>query len=113
MRTRLDPRHRSETVKVNYLAPSGAEMSIIATFGFDDQGRIKEVFCAGFKKESDVVALANDASILMSRCLQHGDSLEELSAALGENRVEGQPPPGLPSSIIGAIARAGLAVRDG
>jgi hypothetical protein len=65
------------------------------TFGFDENGELREVFCADFKAGSDMHAVVTDACILLSRLLQHGDSSTELARTLCN-----------PPSLIGSIARA-------
>jgi hypothetical protein len=89
---------------------TGSVHTILATFGFDENKRLKEVFCASFKRDGSMVALANDACILLSRLLQHGDTIEVIVDSLGENRAEGETS-GPPSSLIGAIARVAVSVQ--
>jgi hypothetical protein len=73
----------------------GKTISLTVTFGFNEAGEVREVFCADFKAGSDMHAAVTDACILMSRLLQHGDAPEELAKTLCE-----------PPSLIGCIARA-------
>lgn len=110
MRTKLPPRRFSITTRVIFEAAGGAEQHLIVTFGFDDDGRIREAFCASFHATSSILALANDACILLSRVLQYGEDIAALAGSLGENRPEGASG-GPPASIIGAIARAGAQIQ--
>ena len=106
-RKRLDNRHFSVTTHVEWQG-----QKLVVTYGFDiTHNHVREAFCAAFKRESDVVALANDAAILLSRLLQHeNEHIETIAKSLGENRVEGQTS-GPPASLIGAIARRGAEVE--
>ena len=104
-RKRLDPRHPSLTTKVVWANGYGAEQHFIVTFGIDDKHQIREAFCASFKRDSDMVALANDACILLSRLLQMQISMEDIANSLGENA-------GQPASIIGTITKAGLEMQQ-
>jgi hypothetical protein len=111
MRTRLRTRHASETTIVHWESSAGPSHKLIITFGFDRQGIIKEAFCASFKGHSEMCALANDACIILSKLLQHGESIADVSNSLGENRGEGDTH-GPPASILGAIARKGAEVQQ-
>lgn len=92
MRTKLPDRRQSETRKMTVVHAGGKETKILITIGFDDDGVAKEVFCADFKAGSDLHALVMDACILISRCLQHGDTVVDLAKAMCEG-----------PSVIGAI----------
>ena len=106
-RTRLTTRHTSVTTNIHWTSPNGIDQKFVVTYGFDDKHQIREVFCAGFKAGTDLVAFANDACILLSRLLQHGEHLADISKTLGENRQEGQTQ-GPPASVLGAIVRKGM-----
>jgi hypothetical protein len=98
--------------------------------GMDDQGRAREVFVDGPKQGSDMEAIIDDACVLLSILLQHGESAAEVYGHLGREGVfvDGVPPEALEdgledlgaASIIGEIARqvvaeeasAGPVIRD-
>lgn len=108
----LPSRRQSMTTTVVWSpSPGGPGQKLVVTFGFDDAGQLREAFCASFRAGSSLVALANDACILLSRLLQHGDSINVVSRSLGENREEGAAL-GPPSSLVGAIARKAVEVSD-
>lgn len=100
MRKKLPSRRYIETHKITHATNDGSEQSLIVSYGVND-GQVQEVFCSSFKVGSDMMSLAIDASILLSRCLQHGDTLEELHQALCS-----------PESIIGTLAKAGLCLEE-
>lgn len=112
LRSKLEDRHYSVTTKIEWRRGEGPDHHLIITYGFNGKGRIKEAFCAAFRRDSDMVALANDACILLSRLLQFGDKLENIVPSLGEDRGEGQNA-GPPSSLIGAIARKAIEIERG
>ena len=75
--------------------------------------RIVECFYSrtgSVKQGSDIDALLTDACIAVSLLLRHGASLSSLAEAFGENRGFDNLP-GPPSSVLGAIARAGAALE--
>lgn len=113
-RDRLPDRRYGVTVKVEWGQLGGPDHAALVTYGFDGEpgrgGRIKEAFVASFKAVSPLIALVNDACILYSRALQHGDTLEELAATMVENRPEGSET-GPPASMVGAVARAAVEVQ--
>jgi len=100
MRTRLADRRPSVTGRVPFIMADGKEITLTVTFGFDENGNVREVFCADFKAGSDMHATVMDACILLSRLLQHGDQPEELAKTLCE-----------PPSLVGCIARAASLVQ--
>lgn len=110
MREKLPNRRLQITSKVQYLDifAQGRPMEIEVSFGFDENGIIKELFIAS--KTHPLTPLLNDICILISRLLQHGDTIEGVAEGLGENRNEGQVI-GSPASYIGAIARQGMVVQ--
>jgi len=112
MRIRLNTRHPSVTTKIAWRSGVAGDQHLIVTYGLDERGRIKEAFCASFRAAGDVIALANDARILFSRLLQHGDDLLSIAKSLGEDRVEGAAS-GPPSSLVGAIARKAVEIESG
>lgn len=108
-RVHLKNRRLNTTLKVSWRGR--VDLSILITFGFDDTYNIKEAFVAGFRDDVEVNAMACDACILLSRGLQHGDTLSDLANALLENRAEGETS-GSPSSMIGAIVRTALQLQN-
>lgn len=110
MREKLPSRRLQITSKVQYLDifAQGRPMEIEVSFGFDREHRVKELFIAS--KTHPLTPLLNDICILISRLLQHGDTIASIADGLGENRNEGQAV-GAPSSFIGAIVRQGLTVE--
>ena len=110
MREKLPNRRLQVTSRVQYLDifAQGRPMEIEVSFGFDHQLSLKELFIAS--KTHMLTPLLNDICILISRLLQHGDTIESISDGLGENRNEGEAI-GAPSSFIGAIVRQGVTVQ--
>lgn len=114
-RRKLSARRACVTVRVQWAPPGGKDHSILVTFGFDGEGpgfggKIKEVFVASFRANAGLVALVNDACIMYSRLLQHGDSLEQLAATMVEDRYEGEDS-GPPASMLGAVARKAVELQ--
>lgn len=64
--------------------------------GLDDQDRVRELFIHGGKSGSHIEGLQQDCAVLISRCLQHGDSVEEIRRTLGR-QSDGEP-----ASLAGA-----------
>lgn len=110
-RTPLPNRRDCVVEDVKHITASGHELTLPVTFGFDADGRIREFFCTPAKSGTDIQALINDGALMASILLQHGVSISELAAALGENRGEGEKS-GAPSSAFGAIARAGVLIEQ-
>lgn len=110
MREKLPNRRPQITSTVKYQDPyaQGRGMEIEVSFGFNARGVLKELFINS--KTHPLTPLLNDICILISRLLQHGDTIESIAEGLGENRSEGQTA-GAPSSFIGAIARQGVTVQ--
>ena len=72
-------------------------MKVYVDAGLSESGAVKEVF---LRDRSHTVAdldhMLDYVAVLVSRCLQHGDALEELRRSMGRH------PGGRPSSLIGA-----------
>jgi hypothetical protein len=83
-------------------------MEFEISFGFDHARVLKELFISS--KTHPLTPLLNDICILISRLLQHGDTIESLASGLGENRNEGETL-GAPSSFVGAIVRQGCTIQ--
>lgn len=108
MRVALPNRRRQVTDVVTH-----DNRDYLVTFGLGTDGLIRESFCTtAAKTGTDMQAFINDACIAVSLLLQHGMTMAELAAAFGENRNEGEKS-GPPSSVLGAIARAGAAIDAG
>lgn len=109
-REKLPNRRLQITANVQYLDifAQGRPMEIEVSFGFDHKRVLKELFINS--KTHPLTPLLNDICILMSRLLQHGDTIESIAEGLGENRNEGEAL-GAPSTFIGAIARQGVTVQ--
>ena len=81
------------------------------TFGFDEAGRVREVFMRSTKEGNDFSALMVDACIAASMLLQHGETMASLAASFGENRADGEKS-GAPQSALGAIVRRGAMLDE-
>lgn len=110
MREKLPNRRNQITSSVHYQDPyaQGRGMEFEISFGFDHARVVKELFINS--KSHALTPLLNDICILISRLLQHGDTIESIAEGLGENRNEGETL-GAPSSFVGAIARQGCTVQ--
>jgi hypothetical protein len=75
--------------------------------GPDAAGVVREVFLrGGAKVRSHLDYQLDDVGVLISRLLQHGDTLAEIAKGLGRGEV------GEPMSIIGASADALLELEN-
>lgn len=118
MRTKLPNRRRAFTQKVMHCMANGEPAEYLITFGIDDEGTVREVFCANPAPEkgkrsltgSDIHAMLSDGCLMISLHLQTGAEIEKLVKSFGENRNEGEAK-GLPSSVFGSIARAILVLQ--
>lgn len=96
-RERLPDRRPSITV-----CAEGIGCSFSVTLGFANDGRVLEIFARAVgKHDSDQDRFVDDVAVLLSRLLQHGDSLQNIAAGLGS--INGQP-----ISPVGIIVRAAL-----
>ena len=102
MRTKLANKRGSVNVTLAHALPAGRELRFHVTFGFDDNGDVREVFCADFRAGSETHAQIMDACILLSRLLQHGDEPRELHKSMCS-----------PPSLIGPIVRAIMLEQGG
>ena len=98
MRTKPPTRRHSINLKIPVVLDNQNQIEIIITVGFFPDGRPAEVFCADWKAGTSLHAIVQDACILLSRALQHGDTPAEFA------RRSASPP-----SLIGTIA---IAIRD-
>lgn len=108
-RVDLPDRRKGTRAPVLFKYPNGDESYRMVTFNFHE-GRLIECFYAHDEsteaKGGQLCELLEDACKLLSRCLQYGDTIQDLAKYCGESVPEGATS-GPPSSIIGAIARAG------
>jgi hypothetical protein len=63
---------------------------------------VLEIFARDARPDTDRDFILDDAAVIISRALQHGDCLTSIARGLG------RLPSGEPSSIIGAIVDAAL-----
>jgi hypothetical protein len=91
-REQLPNRRSSESCDVRF----GAH-KIHVMVGFAPDGRVLEVFARTAKPQSDLDLEIDDAAVLISRLLQHGDGLAAIRQSLG------RLPDGRPASVIAAI----------
>ncbi len=83
-----------------------------ATIGFDEHDRPKEVFLSGAKDGTDLAAILNDASVVLSVALQFGVPAAALARSVARLPTEPLAPPYLdqpgdsrekrPATVIGA-----------
>lgn len=107
-RIRPPDRRAGLTCEVAYAPPGHKDTKLIVTFGMssDRPPRIVEAFCAGFRADTQVCAMANDAMILLSHLLQRGEPVESMSASMGVDTTTDRP-----TSMIGAILRKAVEVE--
>jgi hypothetical protein len=86
-RAKLPNRRNGATLKVPFTMAQEKQVNLLVTVGFDEQNRVKEVFCADFKAGTDMHAIVMDASILLSRLFQHGDTPREVASALSKGSL--------------------------
>ena len=78
-RRRLPNRRPSETRTLHV-----GNLTFAASIGFDPvDGRPSEIFLAGAKDGTDMAAILDDASVVISVALQHGISPEALAKSVG------------------------------
>ncbi len=108
-RRRLPNRRPGETH-----ALSVGNHTFTATFGFDPaDGRPREIFLAGAKDGTEMAAILDDASVVISVALQHGVSAGALAKSVARLPSAPLTPSDLanpagpqytePASIIGAV----------
>lgn len=95
-RERLPNRRAALTDSVRWPIPDGRKIHVTA--GFTVDSRLLETFLrGGGVVGSQTDFLLDDIAVLVSRLLQHSDTLPQVKAGLGRT------PEGVPSSIIGAV----------
>lgn len=65
-----------------------AGATIHAEFGFSTCGHVKEVFLKGGREGTHVLAVLEDTGVLLSKALQRGLPLAELSVVLKAQEIE-------------------------
>jgi hypothetical protein len=96
MRERLPNRRPAVTDSIRWPIDEGRRIHVTAGFAAD--GRLLEVFARGgghVGSERDF--LLDDVAVLISRCLQHGDTTAAIAGGLG--RLSD----GIPASVVGAV----------
>ena len=108
-RRRLPNRRPSETRTLHV-----GNLTFAASIGFDPvDGRPSEIFLAGAKDGTDMAAILDDASVVISVALQHGISPEALAKSVARVPTAPLMPSDLaaatgpahtePASVIGAV----------
>jgi hypothetical protein len=98
MRTKLPNRRKHETEILEWGPPGSATCEVFVSAGYDDFGRLRETFIrGGGRVGSDRDFLLDDIAVLISRELQHDDSLDSMAAGMGRDEI------GQPTSLIGAV----------
>ena len=108
-RRRLPNRRPSEIRTLNV-----GNLTFAATVGFDPvDGRPREVFLAGAKDGTDMAAILDDASVVISVALQHGVPAAALAKSVARMPAAPLTPSDLaapngpaqtaPASVIGAV----------
>ena len=108
LRRRLPNRRPSETRTLTV-----GNLTFAATVGFDpEDGRPREVFLDGAKDGTEMAAILDDASVVISISLQHGISAAALAKSVARVPLAPLTPAGLaeaagprntaPASVIGA-----------
>lgn len=104
-RDRLPDRRQGITEVLTYRKGEEREVPFQVTFNWQDGGQVGEVFALAFKEGTDLQSLLHHSCIITSVALQHGANMADLAHALGEDDPEHKP-----TSIIGLIIRAGVAI---
>ncbi len=98
-RQRLPNRRRQTVLDVEH---GGSVLTV--GIGYFADARPGEVFVSTNLSGSELDALLNDAAILVSRCLQFGDTLEDLAEAMG--RLGDKKTPASPlARILDAVTK--------
>jgi len=96
IRNRLPNRRQVSTMSLVWPPFGGSRYHV--TIGEYDDGRPGEVWVHGAKVGSEIDALLDDASILMSVLIQIGYDTKQIAKSLGRDSA------GVRASIIGAVA---------
>ena len=108
-RIALPARRPALRERIVYRRPDGAELWLYVTAGFHpDTKQLLEVFIRPRGNvDTDLCRYFDDIGVLISRCLQHGDTLQDLASGMG--RLPGEPRAA--HSPIGAVIDALIALR--
>lgn len=98
-RTVLPNRRPCETVTIGGL--DGRPIDICV--GYDQSGRVREIFADGHKIGSDADAALDDGLVMASILLQHGVSVSELSRHIGRESIVRDAPA---ASMLGLAIEA-------
>lgn len=107
MRERLPDRRQGLTEHLTFRRKDKDDVHFAVTFNWEDHARVKEVFALAFKEGTDLQTMLHHACIVTSVALQHGARMSDLAHALGED-----DPGKMPTSIMGLIVRAGVAIDE-
>lgn len=112
-REKLPQRRHGVTMPVILERPGGNPTKFDVTFNFGEDGRVKEAFMRSTKEGNDFSSLMIDACVALSMLLQHGETMASLLKSFAQYTVveNGVDVP-LPTSALGAIARAGADLDD-
>ena len=102
-RKRLPDRRPQTVLEVEH----GGGLFVVG-LGYFSDGKAGELFISTGKVGSELDGLLNDVAILVSRCLQFGDRLEDLAQAMGRHGDKTAPASAL-VAILDAAARDGRA----
>ena len=95
-RRMLPQRRAAETFDLRF-GKMGTQFSVTVGYYDREMREVGEVFVAGTKAGSEMDAIARDAAILLSLCLQHGVSLQTIQHAITRTAR------GAADTIIGAV----------
>jgi hypothetical protein len=105
-REQLPNRRQSVTDQASWPLRDGRRIHVPA--GLTPDGRVFETFLrGGGRVGSETDFLLDDIAVLISRALQHGDTLEAIGRGLGRLSE------GAPASVVGAVVDRLLAIEKG
>ena len=109
-RIALPARRPALRERIVYRRPDGAELYLYVTAGFHPETKqLLEVFIRPRGNvDTDLCRYFDDIGVLISRCLQYGDTLQDLASGMG--RLPGEPRAA--HSPIGAVIDALIALRQ-
>ncbi|HEY1504117.1 MAG TPA: ribonucleotide reductase [Stellaceae bacterium] len=91
-RERLPSRRPSLTATIEW-----QHRPLSISIGLSPDGRVLEIFARDARPDTDRDFILDDAAVILSRALQHGDNLATLARGIG------RLPDGSPASIVGAL----------
>lgn len=104
IREKLPNRRMAGSLTVAW--PEDSERRFHISVGFDRSGAVREVFCRSALAGSEIDMLADDACTILSRCLQFGDRLTDISRGLG------RLPDGKPASLLCLVVDTARALES-